>query len=39
MAELFGVQCPTITGRLKNILESNELQEEVVCSFLEHTRD
>ena len=39
MAELFGVQRPAITKCLKNIFESNELQEEVVCSFLEHTRD
>jgi hypothetical protein len=37
MAELFGVQRPAITKYLKNIFESNELQEEVVCSILEHT--
>ncbi|OAI02308.1 hypothetical protein A1353_16060 [Methylomonas methanica] len=37
MAELFGVQRPAITKHLKNIFESNELQEEVVCSILEHT--
>ena len=37
MAGLFGVQRPAITKHLKNIFESNELQEEVVCSILEHT--
>ena len=37
MAELFGVKRPAITKHLKNIFESNELQEEVVCSILEHT--
>lgn len=37
MAELFGVQRPAITKHLKNIFESNELQQEVVCSILEHT--
>ncbi len=37
MAELFGVQRPAITKHLKNIFESNELQEEVVSSILEHT--
>jgi len=37
MAELFGVQRPAITKHLKNIFDSNELQEEVVCSILEHT--
>lgn len=37
IAELFGVQRPAITKHLKNIFESNELQEEVVCSILEHT--
>jgi hypothetical protein len=39
MAELFGVQRPAITRHLKNIFESNELQEEVVCSILEHTTE
>jgi len=39
MAELFGVQRPEITKHLKNILESNELQEEVVCSILERTTE
>ncbi|WP_293688329.1 virulence RhuM family protein [Thiolapillus sp.] len=37
MAELFGVQRPAITKHLKNIFESNELKESVVCSILEHT--
>ena len=37
MAELFGVQRPAITKHLKNIFESDELQEELVCSILEHT--
>ncbi len=39
MAELFGVQRPAITKHLKNIFESNELEEEVVCSILEHTTE
>lgn len=39
MAELFGVQRPAITKHLKNIFESNELTEEVVCSILEHTTE
>ena len=37
MAKLFGVERPTITKHLKNIFESNELQEEVVCSKMELT--
>lgn len=37
MAELFGVQRPAITKHLKNIFESKELHEELVCSVLEHT--
>lgn len=37
IAELFGVQRPAITKHLKNIFESGELQEEVVCSILEQT--
>jgi hypothetical protein len=37
IAELFGVQRPAITKHLKNIFESQELQEAVVCSILEHT--
>jgi hypothetical protein len=39
MAELFGVQRPAITKHLKNIFESNELQEQVVCSILERTTE
>ena len=39
MAELFGVQRPAITKHLKNIFESGELQEQVVCSVLEHTTE
>lgn len=37
MAELFGVQRPAISKHLKNIFESGELKEEVVCSILETT--
>lgn len=37
MAELFGVQRPAITKHLKNIFESGELDEKLVCSILEHT--
>ena len=37
MAGLFGVQPPAISKHLKNIFESNELQEEVVVSILENT--
>ena len=39
MAELFGVQRPAITKHLKNIFESGELEESVVCSILEHTTE
>jgi len=39
MAELFGVQRPAITKHLKSIFESGELQEELVCSILEHTTE
>jgi hypothetical protein len=39
MAKLFGVQRPAITKHLKNIFESNELEEQVVCSILEHTTE
>jgi len=35
IAELFDVQRPAITKHLKNIFESGELDEEVVCSILE----
>jgi hypothetical protein len=37
IADLFGVQRPAISKHLKNIFESGELQQEVVCSILEHT--
>jgi len=37
IAQLFGVQRPAITKHLKNIFESRELDEEVVCSILEQT--
>lgn len=39
MAELFGVQRPAISKHLKNIFDSGELQEELVCSILEHTTE
>lgn len=37
IADLFGVQRPAITKHLKNIFETGELREELVCSILEHT--
>ncbi|MFI4913060.1 MAG: hypothetical protein ACIAQZ_15480 [Sedimentisphaeraceae bacterium JB056] len=37
IAELFGVQRPAITKHLKNIFESGELDEKVVCSKKELT--
>lgn len=37
IALLFGVQRPAITKHLKNIFESGELNEKVVCSILEQT--
>lgn len=37
IAELFGVQRPAITKHLKNIFETGELDEKVVCSILETT--
>ncbi|NWK78235.1 virulence RhuM family protein [Aquitalea sp. LB_tupeE] len=39
MAELFGVQRPAITKHLKNIFGSQELDEQLVCSILEHTTE
>lgn len=39
MAELFGVQRPAITKRLKNIFEDGELDEASVSSILEHTAE
>ncbi len=35
IAKLFGVQRPAITKHLKNIFETGELDEKVVCSILE----
>ena len=37
IAELFDVQRPAVTKHLKNIFESKELDEKVVCSILELT--
>lgn len=37
IAELFGVQRPAITKHLKNIFKTNELNEELVSSIMEHT--
>lgn len=37
IADLFGVQRPAITKHLKNIFETGELDEKLVCSVLEHT--
>src|SRR3989339_221823 len=37
IAQLFSVQRPAITKHLKNIFETGELDEKVVCSVLEHT--
>lgn len=37
IAELFGTKRPAITRHLKNIFESEELDENVVCSKMEHT--
>ncbi len=39
IAELFGVQRPSITKHLKNIFESKELEADSVCSILEHTAE
>ncbi len=39
IAELFGVQRPAITKHLKNIFDSDELNENSVSSILEHTAD
>lgn len=36
IAELFGTKRPEITKHLKNIFTSGELDEQVVCSILEH---
>lgn len=37
IAELFGTKRPAITKHLKNIFLSGELEENMVCSILEHT--
>ncbi|KTD27866.1 hypothetical protein [Legionella israelensis] len=37
IAELFGTQRPAITKHLRNIFNSNELDENSVCSILERT--
>lgn len=39
IAELFGVQRPAITKHLKNIFESEELEEDSVSSIMEHTAE
>jgi hypothetical protein len=36
IAELFGVKRPAITKHLKNIFETNELDEATICSKMEH---
>lgn len=37
IGELFGTQRPAITKHLRNIFDSKELEENSVCSILEHT--
>ena len=37
IAELFGTKRPAITKHLSNIFKSGELDENSVCSILEHT--
>lgn len=39
MTELFDVQRPAITKHLKNIFESDELEEQVVCFILKLTTE
>jgi hypothetical protein len=39
IAELFGVQRPAITKHLSNIFQEHELEEDAVCSILEHTAE
>lgn len=39
MAQLFGVQRPAITKHLGNIFKEKELDENVVCSIMEHTTE
>ena len=37
IADLFGTKRPAITKHLSNIFKSGELDEDSVCSILEHT--
>jgi len=37
IADLFGVQRPSVSKHLKNIFETGELKEKVVCSIFAHT--
>jgi hypothetical protein len=37
IAELFGTQRPAITKHMNNIFKSKELEDDSVCSILEHT--
>lgn len=37
IADLFGIQRPTITKHISNIFKANELRKNSVCSILEHT--
>jgi hypothetical protein len=37
LAELFGVKRSAVTKRQRNIFSSGELEEDSVCSILEHT--
>ena len=39
ISQLFGIQRPAITKHLKNIFDSEELEENSVSSILEHTAD
>lgn len=39
IAELFGIQRPAVTKHLSNIFKTKELEEDSVCSILEHTAE
>ena len=39
MAELFGKDRRTITRHIQNIYKDEELEENSVCSFFEHTAE
>ena len=39
MAELFGKDRRTITRHIQNIYKDEELNENLVCSFFEHTAE